>query len=49
MSTCNRCGSYVSESYAKVFGNNEDEVYACPSCERSRGMDTEASGGMVKT
>lgn len=46
MAKCKRCGSYVSDTYARVFGNNEDDVYACPSCERSRGMDAEASSGL---
>lgn len=30
--TCNGCDGSVSNRFAKVFGNDEDEVYLCLSC-----------------
>lgn len=27
--TCNRCGNKVSKDFARVFGNNQNEVYGC--------------------
>ena len=35
MRKCLNCGELVSSRFARVFGDNEDDVYACPSC---RGM-----------
>jgi protein-arginine kinase activator protein McsA len=32
MRTCNNCGSDVTLTFARVFGANDDEVYACPEC-----------------
>jgi hypothetical protein len=32
MRTCNACGGQVTDRFARVFGTNEDEVYACPNC-----------------
>lgn len=32
MSECQNCGSYVTESFARVFGSNEREVFGCPRC-----------------
>jgi DNA-directed RNA polymerase subunit RPC12/RpoP len=30
--TCEGCDGYVSAQFARVFGDNEDRVYACPAC-----------------
>lgn len=32
MHTCNNCGGEVTLRFARVFGTNDDEVYACPEC-----------------
>lgn len=32
MQTCNECGRYVTESFARVFGDNNDEVWGCIQC-----------------
>ena len=32
MAECRGCGSYVSTEFARVFGDNEDEVFGCPQC-----------------
>jgi ferredoxin-like protein FixX len=40
---CRNCGSYVTTCFARVFGNNEDEVYACLECSTMRAL-REGSG-----
>ncbi|WP_245998472.1 DUF7563 family protein [Halalkalicoccus subterraneus] len=32
MVRCNRCDGYVSRDYARVFGDNHDQVSECPNC-----------------
>jgi len=32
MTICENCGSFVTPQFARVFGDNEDDVYGCPSC-----------------
>jgi len=32
MRQCNNCGEHVSEQFARVFGDNDDEVFACNNC-----------------
>ncbi|WP_200840265.1 hypothetical protein [Halorubrum sp. JWXQ-INN 858] len=32
MPDCNRCGSFVTSNFTRVFGNNESEVYGCHHC-----------------
>ncbi|KYH26876.1 hypothetical protein HAPAU_07630 [Halalkalicoccus paucihalophilus] len=32
MVRCNRCDGYVSRDYARVFGDNDDQVASCPNC-----------------
>lgn len=32
------CGAFVSEAFARVFGDNEDKVYGCIRCENKRGI-----------
>lgn len=32
MSHCHTCGSFVTRDFARVFGSNDDEVYACLNC-----------------
>lgn len=29
---CQTCNSMVSHRFQLVFGDNQDEVYACPNC-----------------
>ncbi|MFW5918630.1 MAG: DUF7563 family protein [Halanaeroarchaeum sp.] len=33
---CGHCGAHVSTAFARVFGNNHNEVYACPDCATMR-------------
>ena len=35
---CQNCGEYVTDQFAKVFGNNEDRVYACLDCSTTRAL-----------
>lgn len=32
MHECLNCGAPVSRRFARVFGDNEDDVYGCPDC-----------------
>lgn len=32
MSKCMSCGGFVTDTYARVFGDNDDTVYDCRSC-----------------
>jgi len=32
MSNCNTCGGFVSPDFVRVFGSNENELFACPNC-----------------
>lgn len=32
MLTCHTCGADVTPSFARVFGNNENEVFGCMQC-----------------
>jgi hypothetical protein len=32
MTVCEKCGSFVTPQFARVFGDNDDHVYGCPTC-----------------
>ena len=32
LTTCQRCDAVITGDFARVFGNNEHEAYACPHC-----------------
>ena len=32
MNRCQNCNSYISFRFARVFGNNDDQVHACINC-----------------
>ena len=32
MPECQSCGGFVTERFARVFGNNQDEVHGCLDC-----------------
>jgi hypothetical protein len=44
MQQCQNCGSFVSAHFARVFGDNDDQVWACLDC--TTGTDI-LSGGAV--
>lgn len=47
MPECNECGQFLSTQYVKVFGDNNDEVSACPHCTTKRTPSDEARGSDV--
>lgn len=32
MKECKGCGEEISDQYAKVLGDNQDNVWGCPEC-----------------
>ncbi|EJN57478.1 DUF7563 family protein [Halogranum rubrum] len=32
MSECSDCGAFVTSRFARVFGDNEDNIYGCRNC-----------------
>ncbi len=40
---CQNCDAAVTKRFARVFGDNEDIVHACPSCTSYREMTTAAA------
>lgn len=51
--SCQSCGNRVSAEYARVFGNDENELYACPNCSTQRatargaGVDDDRDGTLL--
>jgi hypothetical protein len=39
---CNNCGSFVTPQFARVFGDNDDEVYGCLNCQTARELREQA-------
>jgi hypothetical protein len=39
MPECESCGAHISEKYARVCGDNDDRVSACPNCPGTCGGD----------
>jgi RNase P subunit RPR2 len=35
---CRNCGAYVTSTFARVFGDNHDIVYACLECSTMRAL-----------
>lgn len=42
MPTCQNCGNYVSNDYARVFARDGETIYCCPS--RECGMTRDDTG-----
>lgn len=36
MSKCMSCGGFVTDNYARVFGDNDDNVFDCRNCRTDR-------------
>ena len=32
MPVCNDCGAFVTSRFARVLGDNEDDIYGCHNC-----------------
>ena len=44
LNRCQRCHSYISYQFARVFGDNNDQVHGCPNCEKLHAL-REGEGG----
>ncbi len=43
MANCDRCGSYVSADYVRVFSDNQGRIHSCPDCPTGREEESTAS------
>jgi hypothetical protein len=41
---CRTCNSQVSHQFARVFGDNDDVIFACPNCATMAELPHLASG-----
>lgn len=32
MPECNNCGSFVTPTFVRVFGDNDNDIFGCPDC-----------------
>ncbi|WP_449271807.1 DUF7563 family protein [Halovivax asiaticus] len=37
---CRKCGTHVTQQFARVFGDNGDVVHGCPDCTTYREMQS---------
>ncbi|EMA31705.1 DUF7563 family protein [Halobiforma nitratireducens] len=44
MPACENCNTHVSRQYARVFGDEHNDVHACPECAESVGAVRERAG-----
>jgi hypothetical protein len=35
---CLNCGHYVTDTFRRVFGDNQDELYGCLNCSTMRDL-----------
>lgn len=45
MPHCQNCDAYVTAAYARVFGDNTNEVHACRNCATAQEMYNDAGAG----
>jgi hypothetical protein len=38
MSSCDHCGSHVSDRFARVFADKHGRLLACPNCAANAGI-----------
>lgn len=38
MQTCDHCGGYVSDGFARVFSDAAGDLLACPNCASNAGI-----------
>ncbi|WP_435147626.1 DUF7563 family protein [Halobaculum sp. P14] len=43
--SCRNCGTHVSERFAAVFGDNNDQVHRCPACDSTPRLDRGTPAG----
>lgn len=46
MLECEGCGAHVTRAFARVFGDNNDDVVECLTCSTTR--DLSDRGGVVR-
>lgn len=44
---CDNCNSYVTQQFARVFGDNDNTVHACISCSTLHAL-REGEAGMTR-
>jgi hypothetical protein len=50
MKSCQNCGAEVTQDYARVFGDNDNEVHGCTDCtQNSRGVDAKETAAVNTT
>lgn len=42
MPTCQSCKSFVSNRFARVFGDNDNRILACPECANKPEIETQS-------
>jgi hypothetical protein len=40
---CRNCGAYATSQFAKVFGDNDDEIHRCIECSTLRNLQQGAA------
>ncbi len=43
MPTCNNCGAFVTRDFARVFGDNQENVNGCVECTTGRDLKSGAA------
>jgi hypothetical protein len=43
MPTCENCGAFVTRDFARVFGDNHENVGACVECTTGRDLKSGAA------
>lgn len=46
MTECKHCGAHVTESFARVMGDNDNEVHGCPDCEPATDLLNGSAAGL---
>ena len=44
-STCQHCGSHVTDRFGRVYGDNCDRVHRCPECDSYRRLTRGTAAG----
>lgn len=44
MPNCQQCGGHISQDFARVFGDNNDDVHACHGCTVQQDLKYRANG-----
>jgi len=44
---CQNCGAHVSERFARVMGDEDGTVHACPRCDSAGALRAGSAAGMA--